>query len=421
MIAIVNGICVIIEAVSLFIYYSAILKETKVSRLCLLIIYIIWTAVAFALVETIESVPLLSTLMLVTTAAPTLCYVGKSWVKIFAAAVFHTMSFLLESIVGFTAVGLLGVEISNITANENAYFMMVTITKFLLFAFCVAVFYVCKRKRFLVSKTPVLLLTFLPVATILVILQIGTTAGNNSKITAIISYAALIFANFVTFYLFERQSTFEENKLQNENLQRQVQLQVEHYKELGDESAKIRTLRHNLKNMFICLHGLLESNQIEDAKGIITSQTEEILATGLEIDTGNVQIDSVINAKQRKIAYKIDTKIHKLEIDLDIEFDIAVMIALALDNAVEANQNENNPKAGVVIIPDNNMLIIQIENSFSGNLCEEENKLISTKKDKKMHGYGFETIRFLAEKHNGSATYLVDNGIFSTNIFIEYC
>ena len=67
-----------------------------------------------------------------------------------------------------------------------------------------------------------------------------------------------------------------------------------------------------------------------------------------------------------------------------------------------------------------NMLIIQADNYFVGNIKFDSDGLpITSKEDKNYHGFGIQSIKLLVEKYNGTLTTYVSDEIFHLNILFN--
>lgn len=123
--------------------------------------------------------------------------------------------------------------------------------------------------------------------------------------------------------------------------------------------------------------------------------------------TGNIAIDSVINYKmtqayENNISVETDIAIpEKLEVDED---DMAVVLGNALDNAIEAVlkvRNENERYIKIKMEYEQETLSIYIKNSFDSVVKDNGTKLLTRKKDKKMHGIGLQSINDIVDKYRG--------------------
>lgn len=101
--------------------------------------------------------------------------------------------------------------------------------------------------------------------------------------------------------------------------------------------------------------------------------------------------------------------------------DIYAMFGNALDNAVRAVLELKDKEKRVIsakIIYQDHILVIQIQNYYEGVLQMEDGLPLTTKKNKVDHGYGMKSIRYTAEKYNGTITTQTADQIFTLQILI---
>ena len=101
--------------------------------------------------------------------------------------------------------------------------------------------------------------------------------------------------------------------------------------------------------------------------------------------------------------------------------DIYAIFGNALDNAIAAVLDLKEPEKRVIsvkIINQNSLLMIQIQNYYENKLHFEGGLPVTTKKNKRDHGYGMKSIRYTAEKYNGTITVNGEGNIFMLQILI---
>ena len=67
---------------------------------------------------------------------------------------------------------------------------------------------------------------------------------------------------------------------------------------------------------------------------------------------------------------------------------------------------------------DDDFLIIECENYFSGKLVFDDGLPLTTKSDSQNHGFGTHSIRTLSEKYDGTFKLSVQDDIFTLSILI---
>ena len=125
-----------------------------------------------------------------------------------------------------------------------------------------------------------------------------------------------------------------------------------------------------------------------------------------------------ISATKRKIRFEMD---FHYPIDSGVNaFDVSVILNNALRNALENSERSKEPHIFVRSYRRKNAYMIEVCNSFTGNLqWDSENELPITSKEKlDGHGYGLANIRKVARKYSGDIDIVLKNGEFWLSIML---
>jgi sensor histidine kinase regulating citrate/malate metabolism len=99
--------------------------------------------------------------------------------------------------------------------------------------------------------------------------------------------------------------------------------------------------------------------------------------------------------------------------------DLYCLFGNIIDNALEAvnciEQRESRV-INIVVKSKNDMLVIQEENYFNGNLNFKDGLPVTTKSDKNYHGFGMSSIRMITRKYEGELSISQNANIFHLNI-----
>ena len=100
--------------------------------------------------------------------------------------------------------------------------------------------------------------------------------------------------------------------------------------------------------------------------------------------------------------------------------DIYTLFGNALDNAIEANRKvaEDKRCISILIHEKVNLIFIQIENPYSGQLHFRHGLPLTDKPDQNYHGFGVGSIKAMAEKYGGFMTIETQQNIFVLRITI---
>lgn len=162
----------------------------------------------------------------------------------------------------------------------------------------------------------------------------------------------------------------------------------------------------------------------QEKEEYLTELENDIMIYDTALQTGNRALDIVLMekalfCKNHQINWTCMADGRKLE-SMKVE-DIYAIFGNALDNSIRAVMELKDVMKRVIsvkIISQNSILVIQIQNYYQGELAFENGLPVTTKKNKREHGYGMKSIQHVAEKYNGTITVKADNNIFILQILI---
>ena len=107
-------------------------------------------------------------------------------------------------------------------------------------------------------------------------------------------------------------------------------------------------------------------------------------------------------------------------LDFMRDLDIYTLFANLLDNAIEASLLLPAEKRSIQIIikRQDGFLSIHEENYFSGTVYEQDGQLLTTKADKRYHGFGVRSMWQIVEHYDGSIVFKPEDNIFKVNILL---
>lgn len=212
----------------------------------------------------------------------------------------------------------------------------------------------------------------------------------------------LLFAviNLVHFMVLEIHQKLEKENYENLFLVQEFAHREEYYQQMENHQAKIRGIRHDLKNQLL---SLVTDNMESE------SQIEQLLEEVIEVEeclfTQNSGINQLLSNKyQRAKESNIQTNFEvKVPTEMQFEMrDLGALIGNAVDNAIEACQRcSNERELDLKLIYFNHMLLLEIENSTAEQVTD-----FKTQKKKAIeHGFGVKSIQAITEKYHGDLIY----------------
>lgn len=231
--------------------------------------------------------------------------------------------------------------------------------------------------------------------------------------------ACSILVLIVQFDFF-RESELERQKDVVEQLLRQRNEQFDISKENIDViNMKVHDIKKNLSL-------ILSSGDQNIRKNMTEELTEAITIYDSEVKTGNEAIDVLIMDRGiycGKNGIKLSYIVNGALLSFMNTADVFSMIGNMLDNAIERELKENLDvrMISLRVVDKGGCAYVHIENYCSSKVDFAQNGLpVTTKLDKTAHGFGMQSIRFVAEKYGGIVSVYQENDFFNVDVlFIE--
>ncbi|MGL5756950.1 MAG: GHKL domain-containing protein [Paraclostridium sp.] len=222
----------------------------------------------------------------------------------------------------------------------------------------------------------------------------------NSNITPKLSFMSSILLTMVVFKAIKAIKDKNEENL----LKEKIDMQYKYYLNLQETQNKVKRLYHDMSNHMMCIKTM--SSEQEDLNKYIDGISKDLNEFEEIYDTGNMILDIILNEKQAKCNE------NNINLCCDINFskcsfiemtDVCSIFSNILDNAIEAcNKISNGEKyikiRGTVV---KSYYVIRCENSKINKVKMRNNKIITSKKDKFIHGIGLKSVKSSLKKYDG--------------------
>lgn len=423
---IVDVFSCLVEMMIAAFFFSAF-KERRVSKKLLLAV-IFFTASLFLLSRTLMvNSGQIFVVSLVLTFSVSLCYSFKIQVALLMSMLISVFSALSDLVTTMLFV-LSGVKPEAKNANIYVYILAIIMSDFIT-GIVVVIVQKGRHKLFQSAKKNNFIgILMLPLATVLIITLFWKffdkyTTDVAWQIVALATIVFLIIANVMIFYTVDRQHELITARQKLKTSHVILKSQCEYYDSMFESQQEIRTIRHNLKNIFIAVLSCIESGEYDEAKRMLQNQ---LMETQRDVYPSSNQTDNIINSviySKKAVAesqdidlkFKLDILAH---INLDY-LDVAVMLGNLLDNAIEATSQIEKPHRKITfqIFADNNNFSLSIENPTKNEVNVK--RIETTKSDEKNHGFGLLSVRTIVEKYKGNVIILCTEGMFSVEILIK--
>lgn len=234
---------------------------------------------------------------------------------------------------------------------------------------------------------------------------------NTGKQTALLILQILGLAGLIcSLYAYRYLCRSQQTQMKMQALTQAAQAQKVYIAEAQTRYEQTKAFRHDLKNHLSVLDGLLSQGKLEESKAYLEKLKEASALLTFPYQTGNPVVDILLGeklglAETKEIAAEVSLLLPKsCEID---DFDLCVIFANALDNAIRACQSAAERKyIRVSGEQQGDFYVLAFENT-----CPDE--------PLPPQGTGLSNIRSVAEKYHGAILTEKTGGYFSLHVLLN--
>lgn len=229
-------------------------------------------------------------------------------------------------------------------------------------------------------------------------------------------FVCLMF-NFVIFWGFRYAAAAERNAALESSLNARLSEHMKNEQNMNFINIKCHDLRKRIRAF------RARGEKLSDEDFDLLEQSLYLFDTGIR--TGNSNIDALIQEKQ------LYCRSHGIEFtslidgsafaEMDYN-DIYFLFMNIIDNAIEATEGLSDDSLKTISLTaqkSQGVILIECVNYFEGERKIGANgRLLTTKEDKKHHGFGNQSIRYIVEKYKGNVSYDIADNVFTLKIVI---
>lgn len=276
-------------------------------------------------------------------------------------------------------------------------------------------FYMESNISSLIALTSIPFISIIIICTLLLV-EVNLIAEKNNILTNITITIGLFLINICSLYLHFSLSKHYKKLIQTQTQNEKLKVEIKVIEQLKSSETQLRTMRHDLRNQFVVLLGLIKNNDISQAEKYLNSSLTKLNNT-VTFYTNNYILNFLINNK-KLIADKYDINFiieillpERIKLDNEI---LAIIVGNLLDNALEASirvKDNSNKKIELHIKEFKGNVLIEVSNIFD---CNE----IKTRKKRQSDGLGIQSIQNVINKYNGIYKKWILNDLYTVSIIL---
>lgn len=232
----------------------------------------------------------------------------------------------------------------------------------------------------------------------------------SSIFVTLLCESVLAFIVLLLQFIFLRHDALK-NEMEEE--EKRIAITEKNYRFTKDIIEQINIKAHDLKHQIIKLK---KSNKIDEETARSISDTINIYESmaKTENETLNVVLSEkwiYCNKHNISLSVIIDSNV----MSFMKKSDMYTLLGNALDNSIEASLKLPYEKRAISFVLKNviGCVSLQISNNFQGNISlDDKGEYKTLKEDKKNHGFGLKSMRYIVEKYGGNLSIKVDKDIF---------
>ncbi len=210
--------------------------------------------------------------------------------------------------------------------------------------------------------------------------------------------------NLIIFGLYDRQIMMFEQEKQAQFLRAQNNLLESQIELIKTSHEMTKSMRHDWKNHVHAICQLIEQGKYQEVRQYSEKMKEHSGEMLNRANSGNLIVDSILNFKlyeASKIGADVKLEMESVE-QIEIEpFDLNIVFSNLLDNAIEAIRKVDNPFLHVRVKQRAGRFVLEIVNSYTGEIEAQDKMLKTSKENQEFHGIGLKNVKGVLEKYNG--------------------
>lgn len=230
----------------------------------------------------------------------------------------------------------------------------------------------------------------------------------------------LVFAYMIFCFVYYREYEQKADAQRNEQIIRiTAQQQAKELAAVKRGEQEIRLLRHDMRLVLSSLDVCIGSGDTEKARELIAAYTDSINSTRVERFCTNDALNYVLSdyagrCRAESIPFTCIIETDELKAD---EVLFCSIVSNALDNALNAQRLLPPQKRSVRIMlkTSNGKLLLSVKNPVGRKVLFADGLPVT---DRKGHGYGTQSIRYMTKKLGGNCQFSVQDDMFILRVIL---
>ncbi len=231
----------------------------------------------------------------------------------------------------------------------------------------------------------------------------------------------ILLIDLVIYCLHHTLVRFYSETLENQRYEQMAKAYRYQLALVSESQERMDALRHDMKHHIIELTAMIDEKENPAAVGYLKQMTQFMLNPKEYAATGNKDIDGVLNYLLRKA----EEELCQVHVDIRVpqetcwgNFDICVILGNLVENAVREAAGSEEKYLEIHIRSSKGLLLIHIENSYSGKIEAHGQRFKTTQSDTELYGIGLENVKRIVSSNGGEMKIHYTENRFRVNVLL---
>lgn len=232
--------------------------------------------------------------------------------------------------------------------------------------------------------------------------------------------ACIFISSILLFVTYSHQLKATSLSLQMKGELNRLQTERSYYQILDQQNQQLMIYAHDAKKHLAAIQSLNSDPQIND---YVSKLSQQLFDYTRNCHSGNKLLDVMlhkytVDCELRRIRFEHDVKVCNLSQLEDI--DLVAILGNLLDNAVAAAEQSESKWVMLNTVHRNAYSVIILSNSCDTQPKQTGGRLISTKSDTSLHGFGLKSVTKTISKYQGDFewSYDAEKHVFTVTVMI---
>ena len=256
-----------------------------------------------------------------------------------------------------------------------------------------------------IYSTPIsyFIFCFTVIVALLVFIMVNINFDFEKSLQSLIIVVSIMLMSSLVllFITHERQAVKNAELLELRSEQQKQEIDTQYLQIIEQNNKNSSILIHDIKNHLQHIKSLNDSEEIHSYIESISDEVQSYGYIGMSKNkTLDLLISKYLNLCQGK-GIKIEFDVKTANLNNIAPTDISTIINNLLDNAVESAEKSGKKTVSVSIFKKQGFEILKVQNSCDNKPQAKNGNLLTTKKEKQLHGYGTRSVIKTINKYDG--------------------